>query len=78
VLTPARDGAGGGYDRQERVREHGQDGPPHLLVQDLHVRVINTVTGELIRALTIDLARNYQPTGSWFGADRGLDRGILT
>jgi transposase InsO family protein len=34
-----------------------------MLVQDLHVRVINAVTGELVRELTIDPARNYQPTG---------------
>jgi hypothetical protein len=34
-----------------------------MLVQDLHVRVINAATGELLRELTIDTARNYQPTG---------------
>jgi transposase InsO family protein len=34
-----------------------------LLVQDLHVRVIDAVTGELLRELTIDPARDYQPTG---------------
>ena len=34
-----------------------------MLVCDLHVRVINAATGELIRELTIDPARNYQPTG---------------
>jgi hypothetical protein len=34
-----------------------------MLVQDLHVRVINAATGELVRDLTIDPARNYQPTG---------------
>jgi hypothetical protein len=34
-----------------------------LLAQDLHVRVINAGTGELLRDLTIDPARNYQPTG---------------
>jgi hypothetical protein len=32
-----------------------------LLVQDLHVRVVNAATGELLRELTIDPARNYQP-----------------
>ena len=30
----------------------------------LHVRVINAATGELIRELTLDPARNYQPTGN--------------
>jgi hypothetical protein len=32
-----------------------------LLVQDLHVRVVNAATGELLRELVIDPARNYQP-----------------
>jgi transposase InsO family protein len=32
-----------------------------MLVQDLHVRVINAATGELIRELTIDPTRDYQP-----------------
>jgi transposase InsO family protein len=34
-----------------------------LLVQDLHVRVIDAATGELLRELTIDPDRDYQPTG---------------
>jgi len=44
-------------------------GRPHartrvlLLVQDLHIRVVNADTGELLRELTLDPARNYQPTG---------------
>ena len=33
-----------------------------LLAQDLHIRVINASTGELLRELTLDPARNYQPT----------------
>lgn len=32
-----------------------------LLVQDLDVRIINAITGELIRELTIDTAKDYQP-----------------
>lgn len=32
-----------------------------LLVQDHDVRVINAVTGELLRELTIDITRDYQP-----------------
>jgi transposase InsO family protein len=32
-----------------------------MLVQDLEVRVINAATGELIRELTIDPTRDYQP-----------------
>jgi transposase InsO family protein len=34
-----------------------------LLVQDLHIRVINADTGELIRELTLNPDRSYQPTG---------------
>src|SRR5690349_18530062 len=34
-----------------------------LLVQDLHVRIVATATGELLRELTLDPASNYQPTG---------------
>jgi hypothetical protein len=32
-----------------------------LLVQDLHVRVVNAITGELLRELTIDPNKDYQP-----------------
>jgi hypothetical protein len=35
--------------------------PVLLLVQDLHVRVVDAATGELLRELTIDPARDYQP-----------------
>jgi transposase InsO family protein len=35
----------------------------YLLVQDLDVRVVDAATGELIRELTIDPRRDYQPTG---------------
>jgi transposase InsO family protein len=44
-------------------------GRPHagthvlLLVQDLHIRIIDAATGELLRDLTLDPDRNYQPTG---------------
>jgi transposase InsO family protein len=34
-----------------------------LLADDLHIRVINRDTGELIRELTLDPRRDYQPTG---------------
>jgi hypothetical protein len=43
-------------------------GRPHartrvlLLVRDLDIRVINAATGELLRQLTLDTSRNYQPT----------------
>ena len=35
-----------------------------LLVQDLHIRIINAATGELLRELELDPARTYQPTGA--------------
>jgi transposase InsO family protein len=34
-----------------------------LLAQDLNIRIVNAATGELLRQLTLDLSRNYQPTG---------------
>lgn len=34
-----------------------------LLVQDLHVTVVNAATGEILRDLTIDPRHDYQPTG---------------
>jgi transposase InsO family protein len=34
-----------------------------LLVDDLHIRVINRDTGELIRELTLDPTRDFQPRG---------------
>ncbi len=37
--------------------------PVLMLVRDLHIRIINAATGELIRELTLDPARDYQPTG---------------
>jgi transposase InsO family protein len=45
-----------------------------LLVQDLHVRVINAATGELLRELTIDTTRDYQPTGRPPGPPPGTPR----
>ena len=32
-----------------------------LLIQDLHVRVVHAITGELLRELTIDPRKDYQP-----------------
>jgi transposase InsO family protein len=34
-----------------------------LLVQDLHIRIINAATGELLRELDLDPSRDYQPLG---------------
>ena len=33
-----------------------------LLVQDLHVRIVDAATGELLRELSLDPTRDYQPT----------------
>ena len=32
-----------------------------LLVHDRHIRVVNATTGDLIRELTLDPSRDYQP-----------------
>jgi hypothetical protein len=37
--------------------------PVLMLVRDLHIRVINAATGELLRELILDTSRDYQPTG---------------
>ena len=34
-----------------------------LLIQDLHVTVVNAATGEILRDLTVDPRKDYQPTG---------------
>ena len=34
-----------------------------MLAQDLHIRIIDAATGELLRQLTLDPTRSYQPTG---------------
>jgi Integrase core domain len=45
-----------------------------LLVQDTHIRVINAATGELLRELTLDPGKNYQPTGRPPGPPPGTPR----
>ena len=44
--------------------------PVLMLVQDLRIRVINAATGELLRELTLNPDRNYQPTGNPRGGRR--------
>ena len=34
-----------------------------ILVDDLHIRVVDAATGELLRELVLDPSRDYQPTG---------------
>lgn len=45
-----------------------------MLIQDLDVRIIDASTGELMRELTLDPDRNYQPTGRPPGPTPGTPR----
>ena len=47
---------------RHRPRTHART-PVILLVADLDIRIINATTGELLRHLTLDPTRDYQPTG---------------
>jgi hypothetical protein len=53
----------GGHPRKQAAAWAGRS-PALKLVQDLHVRVINAATGELLRELIIHPDRGYQPTGA--------------
>ena len=48
--------------------------PVIKILDDLHLRVINAATGELLRELTIDPTRNYQPLGRPPGPQLGKHR----
>ena len=37
--------------------------PVIMLIQDLQIRVVHALTGELLRELTLDPTKGYQPTG---------------
>ena len=41
-----------------------------VLSEDLNIRIINTTTGELLRELTLDPTKRYQPTGAPKGPTR--------
>jgi transposase InsO family protein len=45
-----------------------------VLVQDLNIRIINAATGELLRELTLDPTKDYQPTGAPKGPKRKKPR----
>lgn len=45
-----------------------------MLVHDTHVTVIDRDTGEIIRDLTLDTSRDYQPTGKPPGPPKGSPR----
>jgi hypothetical protein len=41
-----------------------------VLIQDLRMRILNAATADLIRQLTLDPTRDYQPTGAPKGPER--------
>ena len=41
------------------------------LVKDLHIRIIDAATGEVLRTLELDTTRTYQPTGRPHGGPKG-------
>jgi hypothetical protein len=45
-----------------------------MLIQDLNIRVINAATGELLRELTLNPGKDYQPTGRPPGPPPGTPR----
>ena len=45
-----------------------------VLVQDLNIRIIHAATGELLRELTLDTTKDYQPTGAPKGPKRKKSR----
>lgn len=45
-----------------------------LLARDLQIRIVAAVTGELLRELTLDPERDYQPTGAPKGPTRPRPR----
>ena len=45
-----------------------------ILAQDLHIRIINAATGELLRELALDPTRDHQPTGAPKGPKRKKPR----
>ena len=48
--------------------------PVLMLLHDLDIRVINAATGEILRELTLDPDRNYQPAGGPPGPPPGRHR----
>jgi transposase InsO family protein len=48
--------------------------PVLMLIHDLHIRVINAATGELLRELILDPTRDYQPTGNPRGPKKKTPR----
>ena len=42
-----------------------------MLIADLDIRIIHATTGEILRTLTLDTTRTYQPTGKPEGGPKG-------
>ena len=61
IIALRDDLSGKGLDHGPRVL---------ILVQDLDIHIINAATGDLIRQLTLDPTRDYQPTGAPKGPKR--------
>ena len=45
--------------------------PVVMFIHDLEIRIIHAATGELLRDLTLDPTRNYQPSGRPRGGPKG-------
>jgi hypothetical protein len=45
-----------------------------MIIRDLDIRIVNAATGELLRQLTLDPSRNYQPTGRPPGPTKATPR----
>ncbi len=45
-----------------------------MLIQNLNIRIAHATTGELLRELTLDPTRDYQPTGARKGPKRPTPR----
>jgi len=41
-----------------------------ILIQDRNIRIIHAATGQLLRELTLDPTKDYQPTGAPKGPKR--------
>ena len=61
IIALRDDLSGKGLDHGPRVL---------ILVQDLDIHIINAATGDLIRQLTLDPTRDYQPAGAPKGPKR--------
>ena len=50
-----------GPQPQVRIGRRDAHTPIMMIINDLDIRIINPTTGELLRQLTLDPARDYQP-----------------